>query len=309
MRRAFRRLVLPMLALGLMAAACGGDDDGSAQAPTTTAGGSGDAPTTTESDSPASFPADSTMATLRDKGKVVIGVKFDQPLFGFKNPTNNQVEGFDVEIGKLLAERLFGDDADDNVEFVETVSRVREESIEQGKVDMVIATYTINAARKERVDFAGPYYTAGQDILVRKDDTSITSVQDLNGRKVCTVQGSTSLTNVQQQAPQADLSITFERYSQCVEAMLDGRVDAVTTDNVILLGFVNDDPDAVKLVNNPFTQEPYGIGVRKGDTVFRNWINDQLEAMGEDGSFEEAWTATAGKTGQPTPPAPKPDRY
>jgi glutamate transport system substrate-binding protein len=236
-------------------------------------------------------------------------VKFDQPLFGYKNPTNNEVEGFDVEIGKLIAEKIYGEDADDKVEFVETVSRVREESIEQAKVDLVIATYTINDARKQRVDFAGPYYTAGQDILVKKADTSIKGVADLNGKKVCTVQGSTSLTNVQQQAPQADLSITFERYSQCVEAMLDGRVEAVTTDNVILLGFVNDDPDAVKLVNNPFTQEPYGIGLKKGDTVFRNWINDQLEAFGQDGSYEEAWTETAGQTGQPTPPAPKPNRY
>ena len=308
MRRAWRPWTLALLALGLVAAACGGDDGDGASA-STTAGGSEDAPTTTESASPAAFPADSTMAQLRDKGKILIGVKFDQPLFGFKNPTNNQVEGFDVEIGKLLAERLFGEDSEDKVEFIETVSRVREESIEQGKVDLVIATYTINDARKQRVDFAGPYYTAGQDILVRKDNTSIKNVQDLNGKKVCSVQGSTSLTNVQQQAPQADLSITFERYSQCVEAMLDGRVEAVTTDNVILLGFVNDDPDAVKLVNAPFTQEPYGIGLKKGDTVFRNWINDQLEAFGEDGSYEEAWNETAGKTGQPVPPAPTPNRY
>jgi glutamate transport system substrate-binding protein len=301
-RRAFR-VLLPLVALGLVAAACGGDDDEDTSS-ATTAGGAA----TTESTA-AELPAGSTMAALRDKGKILIGVKFDQPLFGFKNPTNNQVEGFDVEIGKLLAEKIYGDDAADNVEFIETVSRVREESIEQGKVDLVIATYTINDARKQRVDFAGPYYTAGQDILVKKDDTSIKGVQDLNGKKVCSVQGSTSLTNVQQQAPQADVSITFERYSQCVEAMLDGRVQAVTTDNVILLGFVNDDPDTVKLVNNPFTQEPYGIGLKKGDTVFRNWINDQLEAFGEDGSYEEAWTETAGQTGQPTPPAPVPNRY
>src|SRR5919112_1212092 len=138
MRRAWRPWTLALLALGLVAAACGGDDGDGARA-STTAGGSEDAPTTTESASPAAFPADSTMAQLRDKGKILIGVKFDQPLFGFKNPTNNQVE-------------------------------------------LVIATYTINDARKQRVDFAGPYYTAGQDILVRKDNTSIKGVQDLNGK-------------------------------------------------------------------------------------------------------------------------------
>jgi glutamate transport system substrate-binding protein len=249
------------------------------------------------------------MAKLKAKGKIVIGTKFDQPLFGQKNPTTNEVEGFDVEIGKLIAKGIFGDDIKGKVDFLETTSKVREESIEQGKVDVVVATYTINAERKQRVDFAGPYYTAGQDILVRKNDTSINSVDDLNGKKVCSVQGSTSLTNVKTKAPQADLTITFDKYSLCIEALLDGRVQAVTTDNVILLGFVNDQPEKVRLVNKPFTQEPYGIGLKKGDTTFRTWLNDQLEKWGKEGSYEKAWKATAGKTGQPTPGAPAPDRY
>jgi glutamate transport system substrate-binding protein len=303
MRRTWR-LACGLLALGMLAAACGGDDSDASSS--TTAAGASSATTATT----APFPADSTMAKLKNAGKITIGTKFDQPLFGLKNPTTNKVEGFDTEIGRLLAAQLFGtDDVESKITFVETPSKVREDSIEQGKVDLVIATYTINDTRKQRVDFAGPYYVAGQDILVKKDDTTIKGVSDLNGKKVCSVQGSTSLTNVQQQAPQADLSITFDKYSLCVEALLDGRVQAVTTDNVILLGFVNDNKDKVKLVGKTFTTEPYGIGLKKGDTTFRNWVNDQLQLIASNGSYADAWNDTAGATGQPAPTPPPPDRY
>jgi glutamate transport system substrate-binding protein len=294
------RLAAGLLAVGLLAAACGGDDSAD----------DASSVSTTASSTTAPFPAGSTMATLQSEGKITIGTKFDQPLFGLKNPTTNKVEGFDTEIGRLIARQLFGtEDVEDKIEFVETPSKVREDSIEQDKVDLVIATYTINDARKQRVDFAGPYYVAGQDILVRNDDTQIKGVEDLNGKKVCSVQGSTSLTNVQQKAPQADLSITFDKYSLCVEALLDKRVEAVTTDNVILLGFVNDNKGKVKLVDNPFTTEPYGIGLKKGDTVFRNWVNDQLELFATNGSYAEAWDNTAGATGQSAPTPPAPNRY
>jgi glutamate transport system substrate-binding protein len=295
-----------LLALGLLAGACGGDDSGSSSTTTAAKSAATSAPASTTT---ATFAAGTTMAKIQAAGKITIGTKFDQPLFGLKNPTTNEVEGFDAEIGRLLAQQLLGEEGDEKIEFVETPSKVREDSIEQGKVDLVIATYTINDARKQRVDFAGPYYVAGQDILVKKDNTAIKGVEDLNGKKVCSVQGSTSLTNVQQKAPQADVSITFDKYSLCVEALLDGRVEAVTTDNVILLGYVNDNKDKLKLVGNPFTREPYGIGLKKGDTAFRNWINDQLELFAKNGSYKEAWDDTAGATGQPAPEPPAPDRY
>jgi glutamate transport system substrate-binding protein len=291
------KLLVPFLALGLMASACGGSDDD--KAASTTAAPA--ATTTTE----ASFAAGTTMAKLKTAGKIKIGTKFDQPLFGVKNPTNGDVEGFDASIGRLLAEGIFGDDdIDSHIEFIETPSKVRETAITDGQVDLVIATYTINDARKQVVDFAGPYYVAGQDILVKKDDTSITGVESLNGKKVCSVQGSTSLTNVQTKAPQADLSITFDKYSLCVEALLDGRVQAVTTDNVILLGFVDQYPDEVKLVGKPFTTEPYGIGLKKGDTAFKTWVNERLKTIEDDGSYAEAWDDTAGVTGEPAPTPP-----
>jgi glutamate transport system substrate-binding protein len=329
-----RRTLLATVTLTLVAAACGSSKAADTTATTVKAGATTAAASATTAAAAAKTTAatattaagtattasgtattaaamsgESTMAKIKAKGKIVIGTKFDQPLFGLKNPTTNEVDGFDAEIGRLLAKKIFGDDIKGKVEFVETTSKVREEAIEQGKVDLVIATYTINAARKERVGFAGPYYTAGQDLLVKKGDTSITGVDSLDGKKVCSVQGSTSLKNLAEKAPKADASITFDKYSLCVEALLDGRVNAVTTDNVILLGFVADSPDKVQLVGKPFTSEPYGIGVKKDDKDFRGWVNDQLEAMAKDGSYAKAWDATAGKAGQKSPTPPPVDRY
>ncbi len=239
----FRLLAVPMLAILLVAAA----------------GCSKKSTTTSSPTSAPSFAAGTTMARLQAAGKMKVGTKFDQNLFGLKNPLTGSIEGFDVEMAKIVAQGIFGgtlDDAARHIEFVETPSNVREISIQEGKVDMVAATYTINATRKQVVDFAGPYYVSGQDIMVKKDDNSIKSVTDLNGKKVCSVQGSTSLTNVKAKAPQADLSITFDLYSKCAEALKDGRVQAETTDAGILLGLVKDNKDIFKLVGNPFTTPP-----------------------------------------------------
>ncbi|HEV8296008.1 MAG TPA: glutamate ABC transporter substrate-binding protein [Acidimicrobiales bacterium] len=289
------RFLIVFAILAMLAASCGDDSDSSS-----TGGGSSSAP---------KFDAGTTMAAIQQRGKLVVGTKFDQPLFGLKNPTNNQVEGFDVEIAKIVARAIFGSNIDGKVEYQEATSKVREDVIKDGKVDIVVATYTINDARKQVVDFAGPYYIAGQDILVKKSNTSITGVESLAGKKVCTVQGSTSLINVQQKAPQADVSLTFDKYSLCVEALKDGRVEGVTTDNVILLGFVNDDKQNLKLVGKPFTQEPYGIGLKKGDTALRLFVNDTLEKAYEDGSWKKAWDNTAGNTGQVAPEPPAVNRY
>jgi glutamate transport system substrate-binding protein len=291
-----RLLAVPLLAVGLVAAA-------GCSKKTTTSPGSTSAPT---------FAAGTTMARLQAAGKMTVGTKFDQPLFGLKNPLTGAIEGFDVEIAKLVAQGIYGgsiDDAAKHINFVETVSKVRESSIQEGKVDMIVATYTINNARKQVVDFGGPYYIAGQDIMVKKDDTSIKSVTDLNGKKVCSVQGSTSLANVKAKAPQADLSITFDTYSKCAEALRDGRVQAETTDNVILLGLVKDNKDAFKVVGNPFTTEPYGIGIKKADDAFRSFINDRLEASYKDGSWAAAFNRTVGQAGVTAPAPPAVDRY
>jgi len=172
----------------------------------------------------------------------------------------------------------------------------------------VVATYTINDARKQRIDFAGPYYIAGQDIMVKRDDNSIRGVADLAGKKTCSVRNSTPAKNIQERVPTADLTL-FDQYSDCVQALRDGRVQSVTTDNSILLGFVAASPNEFKIVGNKFTDEPYGIGLKRGDTAFRNFINDRLDAIYASGEWANAFTATLGKLGIPTPAPPKVDRY
>jgi len=292
--------VLVVAAAAFAGAGCGDDEDSGSGGQTDTSGATSTAPAPS---------GGLTLDELRSRDRIVFGVKFDQPLFGLKNPTNDEVEGFDVEIAKLIAQAILGEGFEDKIEFRETPSRVREASIEDGTVDMVVATYTINDTRKEVVDFAGPYYVAGQDIMVRADDDSITGVQDLNGKKVCSAVGSTSIDNVREQAPQADLSISFDRYSLCAEALADRRVDAVTTDNIILLGLIKESDGAFKLVGQPFTEEPYGIGMRKGSDELRSFVNDRLEEIYASGEWKAAFDATIGTAGETAPEPPAVDRY
>ena len=282
-------LVATALALMLLAAACGGDDGGGGQ----TGGGP-------------SFPEGSTMARLQQAGKVRVGTKFDQPLFGQKNLEGN-LEGFDVEIAKIIAGELGIQPS--GIEWVEAVSANREPFIQQDKVDFVVATYTINDKRKQVVDFAGPYYVAGQDIMVKKGNPlGIKGPDDLAGKKVCSVTGSTPAENIRTNYPEAKLT-EFDVYSKCAEALKNGQVEAVTTDNVILLGLISQDPEAFELVGKKFTEEPYGIGVKKGDTQFRNFINDVLEKAVQDGRWKQAWDATAGKVATEEATPPTVDRY
>lgn len=288
-------------ALALTAAACGGDNGGGGSL-----GGGGSPSGGYAMQKAASLPASPTLSAISKRGRIVVGTKFDQPLFGLQNPTNNQVQGFDTEIARIVAQRIFGDPG--KVEFVETVSKNREPFIEQGKVDAVIATYTINDKRKQVVDFAGPYYVAGQDIMVKANDDAIKSVADLNGRRVCSVEGSTSEKNLKEKAPRAR-PLLLDTYSACAEALKDGRVEAETTDNVILLGLIDKNPGDFKLVGNPFTREPYGIGLKKGDTGFRAFLNDTLEESYRNGDWKKAFESTAGKVEKNTPQPPPVDRY
>lgn len=299
MRKQSRYLVaLAMTAL--LAASCGSDD-----------GGSGGQTGGTQGKPAPSFPAGTTMANIQAKGKLVLGTKYDQLGFGQQNPTTNKVEGFDVEIAKRVAVAIFGGDVasvEGKVEPVETVSKNREPFIQDGKVDIVVATYTINDARKQVVDFAGPYFVAKQDIMVKAEDNSIKAVTDLNGKKACTVKGSTSEKNLRAKTPQADV-LLFDTYSQCGEALRDGRVQAVTTDAPILAGLVSRSDRAFKLVEAPFSEEPYGIGLKKGDDAFRNFLNGVLEEIYFNGEWQAAFDATLGKIGLKSEPPPKVDRY
>ncbi|GAA0540724.1 hypothetical protein GCM10011581_38030 [Saccharopolyspora subtropica] len=256
-------------------------------------------------DQNAQFEPGTTMANLKQQGTIRIGTKFDQPLFGLKG-LDGKPQGFDVEIGKIIAGRL--GIAPDRIEWVEAPSKTREEIIEQGRVDMVVATYTINDARKQRISFAGPYYEAGQDIMVRSDDNRITGPESLRptGAKVCSVTGSTPAEEIKKYVDEANL-VLFDVYSKCADALRTGQVQAVTTDNVILLGLVEQSGGQFKLVEKPFTSEPYGIGIKKGDVKFCEFINQALTQASQDGSYAKAWQATAGKVAKQTPPLPQLD--
>jgi glutamate transport system substrate-binding protein len=292
MMRTSRLAALAVVA-ALALAACGEEDGGNGQ------------------DVDASeFPEGSTMAAIAEAGTLRVGTKYDQPLFGEMN-LEGVPEGFDVEIAKIIADEL--GIPEDSIQWTEAQSAVREELLERDEVDIVVATYTINDERKQRIDFAGPYYVAGQHIMVRADETEITGPESFTedaSRTVCSVQGSTPSENIREYLANEDEQLVlFGGYQECVDAMDAGDVDAVTTDNVILLGYISESPDAYKLVESgTFTDEPYGIGVQLGDDEFRSWINDVLEAAFADGRYEEAWNATAGATGEPVTP-PTVDRY
>ncbi|WP_116453026.1 glutamate ABC transporter substrate-binding protein [Blastococcus litoris] len=294
------RYAASLAAAGLLLTACGGSDAGNQ------AEESADNTAAVETD--VEFEAGTTMAELNEAGTITIGTKFDQPGFGLLNPNTQEPEGFDVEIAKMVAAKL-GIAAED-IEWVETVSANREPFLQNGQVDMVVATYTINDARKQLIDFAGPYYEAGQDIMVAEGNPeNIEGPEDLAGKNVCSVEGSTPAQNIRDNYPEATLTL-FDVYSKCADALANGQVDAVTTDNVILTGLVAGSDGAFELVGNPFTTEPYGIGVPLGDTEFRNFINDVLEESFEDGSWAEAWDRTAGDiSGTEAPEPPQVDRY
>lgn len=249
------------------------------------------------------FDEGTTMAKLNEAGKITVGTKFDQPLFGLKGPSGSP-EGFDVEIAKIIAGEL--GISEDNIEWVETVSANREPFIENGKVDIVVATYTINDTRKEVVDFAGPYYIAGQDLLVLDGNDDIQGIEDVLDETVCSVTGSTSIENLKEEGV-SDIMAT-ETYSNCLEPLRSGEAIAVSTDNVILAGLAAQNEGEFKVVENPFTQEDYGVGLAKGDDDFRNFINDVLEKSYDDGRWQEAWEATAG-VALSTPEPPAVDRY
>ena len=302
-------LIAAFAVLTLLVAACGDGGDEAQSTDTTDAGGE----TPSEegsSDAAALIEASETLSAIVDGGTITVGTKFDQPLFGQVDPTaGGEPVGFDVEIAKLIVDRISAAAGEDiEVAFIETPSAIRETAITDGTVDMVVATYTINDARKELIAFAGPYYVAGQDIMVAADDDTIGGVEDLAGKTVCSVQGSTSIENLREMAPEADL-VEYDVYTKCADDLANGRVDAVSTDNVILVGLIDRSDGAFKLVDNPFTEEPYGVGVPKEDQAMRDFVNDALAEIFESGEWAEAYASTVGTVAGSTPEPPEVDRY
>ncbi|MFH9981663.1 glutamate ABC transporter substrate-binding protein [Streptomyces sp. NPDC017179] len=236
-------------------------------------------------------------------GKVKVGIKFDQPGLGLKQP-DGSFSGFDVDVATYVAKELGYKPA--QIEWVETKSAERENALARGDVKFIVATYSINDERKQKVDFAGPYLLAHQDLLV-KADSNISKGTDLNGKKLCSVVGSTSAQNVQKSiAPKAALKENAG-YSECIAGLQSGAVDAVTTDDSILAGFASQDnyKGQFKLAGLKLSNENYGVGVKKGDTATVDKINSALEKMVGDGSWDAAVKKNFGPAGYKNEPAPK----
>ncbi len=271
-------------ALALVLTACGGSDEEAV----------------TEVAEDAKFAAGTTMAKFNEAGEITIGVKTDQPGIGFLEPGADSPTGFDIEIAKIVAAELGIEPS--GIEWKETVSANREPFLQNETVNMVAASYSITDERLELVGQAGPYYVTGQQLLVKKDDTSINGPDDLGGKKVCSVTGSTSIATVEEDY--GANPVPFSTYQECVNQLLNGSVDAVTTDGAILLGYAAQNPDELKVVGEAFSEERYGLGYTKGDSEFCNFLNETLQKSFDNGSWAAAFEKTLGKAGVETPSPP-----
>lgn len=219
-----------------------------------------------------------------ESGKIRIGIKFDQPGLGFKK--SGTYVGFDVDVAKYVAKKLGY--SEDEIVWKEAPSKQREAMLQNGDVDMILATYSITDERKNAVSFAGPYFVAGQDLLVRKNDHSINGPEDLNGKRLCSVTGSTSAATVKEKFASEVQLMEQPGYAECATALFSGIVDAVTTDDIILAGLASASRGKLRVVGKSFTQEYYGVGIKKGDTALAKKINAAITEMIKDGSWERA---------------------
>jgi glutamate transport system substrate-binding protein len=273
-RRRWRLLAIAMLVLGaLTLAACGDDDDDE---------GDGEEAAAVEE-----FPAGTTMAELQEAGEITIGVKYDVPPFGLNNPQTGEVEGFDVDLGTYIAERLGVEPV-----FREATTDNRIPLLVDGTIDLILSTMTITEERDLEIDFSEPYYVANGDVLV-PEGSDIQSLEDLNGNTVCTALGSTYQETIKQEAPDAQLRLV-DLYSECFDQVQTGQVDAVSTDNVILTGMTIQD-DSLQLLDLDYTTEPYGAGIPEGDTEFKQFVDESIAEFIDSGQWQETYDEWVGQ--------------
>ncbi|MBX7470044.1 glutamate ABC transporter substrate-binding protein [Streptomyces sp. MAG02] len=298
--------VAAIAVFALTATACGGKS-GSAGDKQSAQPGSSGAPQLPTYTVASNVTLDSpTLKAAKARGKLVIGSKADQPYLGFEDQSTKERSGFDVEIAKMIAADL-GFKAD-QIEWKTVDSGVRETAISKGQVDYYVGTYTINDKRKQQVGFAGPYYKAGADLLVRQGDTSITGKDAVKGKKVCSIVGSTPLQEIKK--PEYGASVVeLSKYSDCVQQLLSKQVDAVTTDDAILKGYAAKNSGKLRVVGKPFTEEPYGIGMNKDDKALRDFIDSALEKHEQDGTYKKIYDATLGLSGSTFQAPPAVARY
>lgn len=291
---------LACLLLAVLAAGCGKEGSPPVKGPQ-----AGALPSYTV-DTGFELPESKTWRKAKSRGYLIVGAKEDQPYLGEKDPASGVYSGFDIEIARMLAASLGFDPK--TIRFRTIASANRETALQNGQIDYYVGTYTINDMRKKLVGFAGPYFMAGQGLLVRTDENDIKGPQDLGGKTVCSAAGSTPYQRIAADYPEADL-VAYDTYSICVDNLLTYQVDAVTTDDAILLGFAAKVPEEMKVVGKPFSEEPYGIGVPRSDNTLRAALNDALEANEKNGNWKKAFEATLGLSGVPAPTPPPIDRY
>ncbi len=227
--------------------------------------------------------AGGTLDVIKQRGRIIVGVKADFPPFGFIEEGGRHA-GYDLDIAREIARLLLG--SPDRVQFVTVTSANRIPMLQTNQIDIVIATMTITSARKEVIDFSVPYFCSGHLILTRQDVANINRFADLNGRRVATVQGSTGDRVTLALAPQAQ-RITFGQNSEALLALKDGRVDAFVQDDVLLLAFAKQDR-MLKVVGwPPQMPGPYGMGVRKGDRDLLAAVNVALAQIRSQGIYEK----------------------
>jgi len=246
------------------------------------------------------FEEGSKMAELAEAGEITIGVKYDQPGLGFKDESADVPSGFDVEIAKLLVADLGIDPSSDAVTWEETISDNREPYLEAGRVDLVLASYSITDERSQIVGQTGPYLVTGQQVLVSAD-SDITGIEDLEGEEVCSASGSTSLENVEAAGA---IGAPADTYSQCAEDVLNGSVEAMSTDGSILLGLAAQNEGELKVVGDEFSEERIGVGYSLESPEMCEWINGVLEESFENGDWAAAFEATLGGDDVETPEPP-----
>jgi polar amino acid transport system substrate-binding protein len=255
----------------------------------------------------ASLPADgtispgSTMAEIRERGHLIVGVDQNTFLFGFRNPTTGRIEGFDIDIAKHVANAIFGDP--ERIQFKAINSAQREDVLKNGEVDIVVRTYSITCARKQEVSFSTVYYNAGQRILVKSNNDAVDELADLAGKRVCAAKGSTSLRNISEAEP-GPVPVSVDNWSDCLVLLQQDQVVAVSTDDVILAGMAEQDPTTT-VVGEPFTRESYGIGVPKDDEDMVRFVNAVLENVRDGGGWQasyDRWVADV--LGPASPPKP-----
>ncbi|MBN9214080.1 MAG: ABC transporter substrate-binding protein [Microbacterium sp. SCN 70-200] len=274
---AFTGIAIAALALAACSSGTPGDDS-------TSSGDAGDTGDTGSTSNPwtvatgVTIDGSPTFDAITAAGKVTIGVKEDQPGLGYLDPVTNERTGFDVDIARWIAASLGYDE--DQIEFTAIPSANREQAIINGDIDYYVGTYSITDARKELISFAGPYFITGQGLLVAADNDSITGKDSLTADDiVCSATGSTSIQRIKEETPAQTKE--YDTYSACVEDLKNGQVDAVTTDEAILIGYAAQDPDNLKVVGDVFSEERYGVGITKGDTAFQEFINTMFTDGGD----------------------------